>query len=123
MFGLLKFLFFTFVAVVVGLVIGTVPIGGRTVAERIASIYERVPPSIAHAGKKTLPAMTSTKARATTRAKPAAPSVPVPVPVPSAAAPATHGVITAGAANTPDAHSEDDKVALDKLIAARVKPR
>jgi hypothetical protein len=40
MFGIIKFIFYTSIAVVVGILIGTVPVGGRTVADRIMDAYE-----------------------------------------------------------------------------------
>lgn len=113
MFGLLKFLFFTFVAVVVGVVIGTVPIGGQTVAERIAAVYQ--PGSSIAPAKKAPP---KAAARTAPRPKVAQASVAVPTPSPAPAKP-----VTAGAANAPDGHTEGDKMALDKLIASRAKAK
>lgn len=129
MFGLLKFLFYTFVAVVVGVVLGTVPFGGRTIADRVAAFYQSGSTLDAPVKK---PVSTSPKAlaRAAPRAK--APATPAPTagPAPSASHPALerptislHGPITAGAANSPDKASDDDKVALDKLIAAKTRAR
>lgn len=117
MFGLLKFLFYTFVAVVVGVVIGTVPFGGRTIADRIASAYQPATAAkVAAPARRVPPPVVSSKtaARAAPRAKPSAPA-PVAAPTPAA------GPVTAGAANSPDAHTDADKAALDRLIATRVK--
>ncbi len=40
MFGIIKFVFYSSIAVAVGILIGTVPVGGRTVADRIMEAYE-----------------------------------------------------------------------------------
>jgi hypothetical protein len=113
MFGLLKFLFYSCVAVVVGVVIGTVPFGGRTVAERIASVYQPAG-AAAEAPKKALPAPKAS-ARTAPRSKSGA-TAPALVAM-------AQGPLTAGAANTPDGHTESDKRALDKLIASKSKAK
>ncbi len=121
MFGLLKFCFYTFVAVVVGVVIGTVPIGGRTIAERVSAAYQ-AGPTLAAPVKKPVANSPKAVARATPRAKSTgAASAPVPTAKPMVASAAEP--ITAGAANAPDRTSEDDKVALDRLIAAKTRAR
>lgn len=112
MFGVLKVLFYTFVAVVVGVFLGTVPVKGRTIAERVAGFYPAKP------------------------AKPPARAAPRPVRIePTPAHPAgrkptkgpmalTEAPTSAGAANAPDGHTApDDKKALDRLIATRAKAR
>lgn len=40
MFGIIKLIFYTSIAVGVGILMGTVPVGGRTVADRIMETYE-----------------------------------------------------------------------------------
>ncbi|HEY3452443.1 MAG TPA: hypothetical protein VGK67_39230 [Myxococcales bacterium] len=123
MFGLLKFLFYSCVAVVVGVVIGTVPIGGRTVAERIAALYQSGPLIPSATPKKAAP--TKALARAAPRGK--APSAsPSPTPSPSAAAAVVAaagapGPVSAGAANSPDGHTDSDKAGLNQLLAAKAK--
>lgn len=121
MFGLLKFLFYSCVAVVVGVVIGTVPIEGKTAAERIAGLYQGTPLIPSTNAKKAPRAL----ARATPRGKAA---TGTPVPAPSAAMAASivaaagaPGPVTAGAANSPERHSDSDKAALDQLLAAKAR--
>jgi hypothetical protein len=122
MFGLLKFLFYTFVAVIVGVLMGTVPVGGHTVTERIVAAYQGAP-QLLDAAKKVVPAPPKAAARTAPRAK----SMPTPLPAPPPPAPSptalARGPLTAGAANSPEAQSDEDKRALDKVIAARVKGR
>jgi hypothetical protein len=123
MFGLLKFLFYSCVAVVVGVVIGTVPFGGRTVAERITALYQSGPSQGIDAPKKSLAVSPKALARTTPRAKQVT-AKPSSAPAPGPGAPAAAALeapVTAGAANTPDGHTDSDKAALDKLIAAKVK--
>ncbi len=118
MFGLLKMLFYTFVAVVVGVFIGTVPIQGRTIAERIASAYQSKPFDFG-AGKGPRPEPAS---------KPANSTPPAPKP---GSRPRTTGTalaesskpITAGQANSPDAHGPEEQAAIEKIIASRARPR
>lgn len=126
MFGLLKFLFYSCVAVVVGVVIGTVPFGGRTVAERITALYQSGPALAIDSPRKSAASSPKALARTTPRAKQAGAKASAPVPAPGAsAAPVAvataEAPISAGAANRPDGHTESDKVALDKLIAAKAK--
>jgi len=123
--GVLKFLFFTCVAVVVGVVIGTVPIGGQTMAERIAAAYNKpataAPTSVA---STKAPAAPKAVARPAAKAKTAVAPAPAKAPASKAGAvnaSAPRGPITAGAANTPDGHTESDKAAFDQIIAAKVK--
>jgi len=171
MFGLLKFLFYSFVAVIVGVILGTVPVGGRTVAERIAGMYRKSPAPSAASAKRTPPPTSTIKAsgRAALRPKAAATVQLGPAPSPAAAparsasstasasrspsaetspapgrsqgstagptspaaaprqaaavAQAPQAPVTAGAANMPDATSDDDKAALNQLIARRSKEK
>lgn len=123
MFGLLKFCFYTFVAVVVGVVVGTVPIGGKTIAERVSAAYQSGP-TLAAPVKKPVANSPKAVARATPRAKGSASgttSAPTPSGKPMVAS--AEQPITAGAANAPDRTSEDDKVALDRLIATKARAR
>lgn len=116
MFDLLKMLFYTFVAVVVGVFIGTVPVGGRTIGERIASLYQS---SSTPAGAK--PAAVERPARAEPQksaARPAARARSAPPPA-QVQAQAQAQAITAGAANSPDGHSAEERDALDKLLSSR----
>ncbi|MGC4121964.1 MAG: hypothetical protein QM765_46770 [Myxococcales bacterium] len=127
MFGLLKFLFYSCVAVVVGVVIGTVPIGGHTIAERIAALYQTGPVIPSATPKR--PAPTKALARAAPRGKASAtPAAGAPIPTPNAATSAeivaaagAPGPVTAGAANSPDGHTDSDKAALDQLLAVKAK--
>jgi hypothetical protein len=126
MFGLLKFLFYTFVAVVVGVLIGTVPVGGHTVSERIAAAYQGAPQMLEAQAKKLAPSTTGSP-KAAARTGPRAKAIPTPLPAPPSPPPnptaLARGPLTAGAANSPEAQSDEDKRALDKVIAARVKGR
>jgi hypothetical protein len=87
--------------VAVGVFIGTFPVGGRTLADRIVSAYEVAPSAVAavqsQAGRT--PARKATVARAEAK-KPTGP-------------------ISAGQANSPERRSDDERLALEKLIAAR----
>lgn len=115
MFGLLKVLFYTFVAVVVGVFLGTVPVGGRTIAERVAGFYQPKPskPPAASAPRTPRVEPAPAPAHPAGRKVPRGPTAVAEAPVPT----------TAGAANAPEGHSADDRKALDRLIAARSKPR
>ena len=125
MFGLLKFLFYTFVAVVVGVLIGTVPIGGHTVSERIAAAYQGAPELLEAQAKKLTSASPAPKAaaRSAPRAKGNPAPTPLPAPPPKNPTAPARGPLTAGAANSPDAQSDEDKHALEQVIAARVRAR
>ncbi len=124
MFGLLKFLFYSCVSVVVGVVIGTVPFGGSTIAERVASLYQTAPliPSVSPKKASQAKAM----ARANPRGKSSARKAPIPAPSPATtaamvAAAGAPGPESAGAANSPDRHTDSDKAALNQLLAAKAK--
>ncbi|HCF61193.1 MAG TPA: hypothetical protein DFS52_24750 [Myxococcales bacterium] len=103
MFGLIKMLFYSFVAVAVGVFIGTVPVGGRTIADRIVGAYE-VAPSLDSAKAAAKSAVergaTASKGQATAKAAPAAP-------------------VTAGQANSPERTTPEERQALDRIIASR----
>jgi len=103
MFEVMKTLFYTFVAVVVGVFIGTVPIEGRTISDRIVAAFSSPAPSARTSKPVAASSRPTTKAAAKTR------SAPVPA----------KGPVTAGAANSPDQHSSEDRAALEKVIAAR----
>jgi hypothetical protein len=110
MFGMLKVLFYTLAAVVAGVFIGTVPVGGRTIAEWVVG---------SHSVKPVVRA-----AAATPRPAHGDPGrVPLRRPAKIPAALSETSPATAGAANVPDGHSADDKKALDRLIAGRARPR
>lgn len=122
MFAMFRFLFFTFVAVAVGVFIGTFPIGGQTIAERITAAVDK------QTAKKSGP----TKEKGTTRS---APQKQVAKPsrgstdtskrtaraTPAKAKPAPQGPVSAGAANTPDNATDEDREDLAKIIAARAR--
>jgi predicted lipid-binding transport protein (Tim44 family) len=117
MFALLKMLFYSFIAVMVGVFIGTVPIGGRTIADRVVSAYESTP-----AGKTAQVSKAQPSQQRAARQTPKAAARPVaakaaPAGVAAPAAPAAP--VTAGAANSPDRHSDEDRQALEKIIASR----
>ncbi|MGI5861180.1 MAG: hypothetical protein ACOX6T_03875 [Myxococcales bacterium] len=106
MFGLIKMLFYSFVAVAVGVFIGTVPVGGRTIADRIVSAYEAAPSvdSAKAAAKSALErGATASKGQAKAKAAPVASAAPV----------------TAGQANSPERITAEERQALDKIIASR----
>jgi len=112
MFGVLKMLFYTFVAVVVGVFIGTMPVGGRTIAERITGLYQ-VSPAESPGSAKRRP-VRGEPSRGPARKQPKSPAaLAASPPVPT----------SAGAANAPEGHSADDEKALERLIAARSKAR
>jgi hypothetical protein len=114
MFGVLKVLFYTFVAVVVGVFLGTVPVGGQTIAERVAGFYPAKPP------KPAKPPARAAPHPARVEPPPAHPAGHKPTRGPTGLAEAP---TSAGAANAPDGHSADEKKALDRLIATRTKAR
>jgi hypothetical protein len=120
MFGLLKMLFYTFVAVVVGVFIGTVPIQGRTIAERIAAAYQSQPFDFG-AGKGPRPEP-GTKPSSPAKA-PARPATRARPEKDKAVAQAEPKAVTAGQANSPDAHAPEEQEAIAKLIASRSKRR
>ena len=102
MFGLLRMLFYSFVAVAVGVFIGTVPVGGRTIADRIVGAYEVAPsldPAKA-AAKSAVKRGAASKGQAKAKAAPAAP-------------------LTAGQANSPERTTPEERQALDRIIASR----
>jgi hypothetical protein len=109
MFGALKMVFFTFVAVVVGVFVGTVPLGGRTLAERLADLYQARPAESAPRGAPRPARPEPVRAPSRKLAKPSTAMASVPT--------------SAGAANTPDGHSADDEKALERIIAARSRTR
>lgn len=113
MFGILKMLFYSFVAVIAGVFIGTVPVGGRTVADRIVGAYQAVPSSasVTDAARAKLDGR-----KAVSKAKPA----PRPEPKPEARASAKPAKpVTAGAANSPERYTDEDRQALEQMIASR----
>ncbi|MFN7131480.1 MAG: hypothetical protein ACK4N5_05315 [Myxococcales bacterium] len=122
MFAMLRFLFYTFVAVVVGVFIGTVPVGGRTIAERISAAFDTSQAMLqAQSAQRTdKPEKPAAKKggepqRAARVPPPSKPGAQAPSPSPAA----PQGPVTAGAANTPDARSEADREDLAKIIAAK----
>ncbi len=115
MFGVLKVVFYTFVAVSVGVFLGTVPVGGRTIAERVSGTYQSKPARPAPASPARPARVEPAPAHPAVRKSPRAPAAG---PTAMAQAPTT-----AGAANAPDGHSDNDEKALERLIAARSKPR
>ena len=116
MWGLIKLVFFTFVAVAVGVFVGTVPVGGRTLADRIVSLYQAGP------GLEDLVKLAKTAASALAGAKAGGEAAAArrPYEAPSELEPPRAKPVTAGAANRPDAHSAEDRDALEQVIADRV---
>jgi hypothetical protein len=109
MFGFLRFLFYTFVAMVVGVFIGTVPVGGHTLADRIASTFKSVSSNTgAKRGRAELQKMVGRSAAH--RSGSAVGSTPL-------------APVSAGTANMPEGHSEDDRAALARVIASRARAR
>ncbi len=99
----------SFIAVMVGVLIGTVPIGGRTIADRVVSAYQSAPakkpaPSAKPAQAGKVAVERTAKRTARDQAK---------------AAPERRAPISAGAANSPERHDENDRQALERMIAAR----
>ncbi len=112
MFAMFRFLFYTFVAVVVGVVIGTVPIEGRTIADRLTAAFGDKPAKVAKPSTAApqKPAAKTAPATETKRAARAAPPKPAP-----------QGPVSAGAANTPDNRTEEEREDLAKIIATRAR--
>jgi hypothetical protein len=119
MLTLLKVLFFILMAVVVGVFIGTVPIQGRTVAERIEEYCQPALRLKALVSGK-LEASRSEPSRSgprSTKARRSPPPAASTAPSTSVEAPAS----TAGRANMPDGASDEDRSALDRIIATHAK--
>lgn len=132
MFALIKFAFFTFVAIAVGVVIGTVPVGGRTIADRLVRLYDEAAPKAGQLidGLKAEPAPSQPDAKGAARASATAgrgnPAARTPQAAPTELEPkaeagraAATGPVTAGASNRPDSFSTADRDEVEKIIAAR----
>ena len=115
MFAMLRFLFYSFVAVVVGVFLGVVPLGGRTVAERIAAFVGPAVPKGASAGEP-LPKRPDAPKRETARQVIRSHPLRGRIAAPTAAVPAT-----AGQANSPDLVTEGERAKIDELIASRAR--
>ena len=115
MVAILKLGFFTLVAVAVGVLVGTVPIDGKTVGERIMTACRSEPSRKAKPAEpeRAEPRSKGHGARARIEKATERPITP------PAIAEAPRGPVTAGAANTPDGQNASDEKALEKLIAAR----
>jgi hypothetical protein len=120
MVGLLKFLFFMFVAVVVGVFIGTVPLGGKTLAERIGAGWSTAPSASESPAHKVAGAP-KTAARTAPHSKAPIAVAVLSSPAPTAAPAIRAKLVTAGAANTPDRHSDEEQAALEAVIAQRTQ--
>jgi hypothetical protein len=125
MFGLLKLAFFTFLAIAVGIVIGTVPIGGKTIADRIVTAYEsasklaNLPEALKAEPSRTAQSSRIAEPAKASPARARSPEIHAIAPAPSHETTWRAAPISAGAANRPDSFSQEDRDEVDQIIAAR----